>query len=85
MSLAFWSLLVRAVRLGNEDACIESMNIQPTSGGLAPLYSPLNPSLPTVVKRQSSGPLNLADVEVCMRTLTVSNLHLGQLEQTGGI
>jgi len=35
---------------------MESMNIHPTNGGEAPLYSPLTPSFLTVCSRQSNGP-----------------------------
>ena len=46
----------------------------PMSGGVAPLYNPLTPSLRTVCNRQSSGPLNWAFSVVCRRTLMVSKL-----------
>ena len=39
-------------------AYTESINIQPTRGGVAPLYSPLMPSLRSVCITQWSGPLN---------------------------
>jgi hypothetical protein len=51
----------------------ESMNIHPTSGGVAPLYSPVTPSFLTVCSRQSNGPRNCETSVVCNRTLTVSN------------
>jgi hypothetical protein len=48
------------------------MNIHPTSGGVAPLYSPCGPSLLSVCIRQSSGPLNCDICDVCNLTLIVS-------------
>lgn len=53
----------------------ESIAIQPTSGGDAPLYSPRTPSLRTVCSTQSSGPRKCVVSEVCRRTLTVSKLR----------
>lgn len=52
----------------------ESMTIQPTSGGVAPLYKPRTPSFRTVCSVQSSGPRKWTSLVVCRRTLTVSNL-----------
>lgn len=52
------------------------MNIHPTSGGVAPLYSPLIPSLWMVLRRQSSGPAKWLGGEVCRRTLMVSKLFV---------
>ncbi|OZJ03779.1 hypothetical protein BZG36_03457, partial [Bifiguratus adelaidae] len=45
-----------------------------TRGGVAPLYKARNPSFRTVLKKQSSGPLNNPSAlpDVCMRTLMVS-------------
>lgn len=48
----------------------------PTSGGVAPLYTPRAPSCRTVFSRQSNGPANCDAGAVCMRTLMVSNLHV---------
>jgi hypothetical protein len=59
----------------HSEAHIESMNIHPTSGGVAPLYSPLNPSFRRVWRRQSTGPLKCDLSVVCRRTLMVSNLE----------
>lgn len=57
----------------------ESMTIQPTSGGVAPLYSPLTPSFRTVCSTQSKGPLKCPSLLVCNRTFTVSKLaHVRQ-------
>lgn len=53
----------------------ESMTIQPTSGGVAPLYNPLTPSLRTVCSTQSNGPRKCPSWLVCKRTLIVSNLR----------
>ena len=68
------------VKLTDEDSDIaaytESMNIHPTSGGEAPLYIPATPSFRIVFNKQSRGPLNCADVDVCKRTLIVSKLAL---------
>lgn len=52
---------------------MESMNIHPTSGGVAPLYKPANPSFLTVWTRHCRGPENRARSEVWRRTLIVSN------------
>jgi hypothetical protein len=57
----------------------ESMTIQPTSGGVAPLYNPFTPSFRTVCSVQSNGPRNWASLLVCSRTLTVSNLRASRL------
>ena len=53
---------------------ILSMNIQPTKGGVAPLYNARTPSWRTVFIKQSNGPLKRSLLDVCMRTLTVSIL-----------
>jgi hypothetical protein len=55
---------------------ILSINIQPTSGGVAPLYNALGPSRLTVFKKQSKGPLNLPSdlLVVCIRILIVSRI-----------
>lgn len=50
------------------------MNIHPTSGGDAPLYTPEKPSFLNVFTTQSSGPANWEDFEVWRRTLIVSKL-----------
>ena len=52
---------------------IESMNIHPTSGGVAPLYSPAKPSFLNVCIRQSTGPRKRDVSVVCSLTLIVSN------------
>lgn len=52
----------------------ESINIHPINGGLAPLYKPGIPSRRSVSNRQSIGPRNCVAVDVCNRTLIVSNL-----------
>lgn len=62
------------------DACAqmtysESIAIQPTSGGVAPLYSPRTPSFRIVCSTQSSGPRKCVVSEVCRRTLIVSKLR----------
>jgi hypothetical protein len=49
-----------------------SINIQPTRGGVAPLYRPVIDSFRTVWRRHWRGPLNCADVEVWRRTFIVS-------------
>ena len=49
------------------------MNIHPTSGGVAPLYSPANPSFLKVCMRQSTGPRKCDISVVCRRTFIVSN------------
>lgn len=54
----------------------ESITIHPTSGGVAPLYNPVGPSLRIVCSTQSNGPLKWPSLLVCSRTLTVSNLSL---------
>lgn len=53
---------------------ILSINIQPTKGGVAPLYKAFGPSCRIVLRKQSNGPLNLpsAFVVVCIRIFTVS-------------
>jgi hypothetical protein len=51
---------------------IESMNIHPTSGGVAPLYSPAKPSFLNVCIRQSTGPRKCDFSVVCSLTFTVS-------------
>lgn len=51
---------------------MESMNIHPTSGGVAPLYRPAKPSFRMVCARHCIGPLNWLLFEVCRRTLIVS-------------
>jgi len=48
------------------------MNIHPTRGGEAPLYSPRTPSLRRVRVRHSRGPVKREAVVVCRRTLIVS-------------
>ena len=59
-----------------EGLYMESMNIHPISGGVAPLYSPLTPSDLMVLCRQSRAPWNW--VLVCNRTFRVSKLRHGQ-------
>jgi hypothetical protein len=51
---------------------IESMNIHPTNGGVAPLYKPAKPSFRSVCMRQSTGPRNWDFSVVCRRTFMVS-------------
>ena len=55
------------------DTYIESMNIHPTSGGVAPLYIPFTPSFFSVCVRQSMGPRKCVASVVWSRTLMVSN------------
>lgn len=51
-----------------------SINIQPTRGGVAPLYNAVGPSFLIVLNKQSKGPLNRPSdlLVVCIRILTVS-------------
>lgn len=56
----------------SDPSMILSMNIHPTSGGVAPLYRPVKPSLRRVVRRQSRGPRNCVEVVVWSLTFTVS-------------
>jgi hypothetical protein len=49
-----------------------SINIHPTRGGVAPLYSPKKPSFRTVIRRHWRGPEKRVVELVCRRTLIVS-------------
>jgi hypothetical protein len=49
-----------------------SMNIHPTSGGVAPLYNPGTPSFRMVWRRHWRGPEKRAELEVCNLTFNVS-------------
>lgn len=67
-----WGYVSRQSCLGSEGKKGDLLKTPATRGGVAPLYSPLRPSLRTVYVRHCRGPANWQADVVCRRTLIVS-------------